>query len=276
MFYKLYIMYNKNIGYMSRKNTKTLFALAATFIFLSLTFLPTVQSEDISEKTEDLQEVTFEIHTLNGIKEITKLLSSAQIDKLKTLTEELSNNLQILQESNATITAQSEAGNKIDSILAEFKGYGLLGDYSINEAKNLITGKYIQQIKDSIQLKRLEKTIQLLNEKEWDISNTFCCFFAYGNVENYHPFKLFYLLPRPLLDFLPIPTTIGIWKIHKGPAFHGDAGITTKGLFGEETINIDIGNKATGITIGFFGIIIRIFYADQAIGFSLFVAMKEI
>jgi len=274
--------------------TQKWFALAATFIFLSLTCLPAVQSENISEEPEEIQEVTFEIHTLNGVKEITKLLSTEQIERLSVLTEELQSNIQTLQEPTATLAAQSEADNKICTILAELHDYGLLGDFSINAVKDLVTGKYLEQMKDSVEAKRLEKIIKTLDLDIRFGGFNVCCYTEMsGNILNFHPYnfipmflylwsfnnnKDLYWTIFPFIDliklieFIPHPTTVGLWIIERGQAGFYQPKVTghisSLGLLGRQGSTAHDNSPIIVFTLGFTGVIIR-YFGEAAMGFSL-------
>jgi len=274
------------------KNEKR-FALTATFILLSLTFLPAVQSENTSEKSEELQEITFEIHTLTGVKEITKKLSTSQVERLSVLTEELQNNLQTLQEPTATIVAQSEADNSINTILAELKDYGLLGDYSTKGVKDLLTGEYLKQINISKILKKIELKIDEIIDKiqirystrniRFGGFNLLCKTYVKGRwIINIHPWNFITWLSAAmeigdhffalLLDHILHPTSLGFWIIHS------PEDVDTLGLLGHGRSNSYYPGAAAVImfTLGFTGVVIGRFqgispvaFPDTAIGFSL-------
>ena len=252
--------------------TQKWFAITAIFLLLSLTFLPTVQSETQTKKSEELQEVTFEIHTLTGVKEITKKLSTTQIERITVLTEELKNNILTLQEPTATLIAQSEADNKINTILAELQDFGLLSDYSINEVKDLITGKYQQQIKNTRTAKIFEIVANLL---DWDIANVLCLTHMEGiMIFDFAPKNI--LRPwRLLIDFLPRIYAFCLWDITRDgglPPGPKPGGIYTYGLLGEYEIEA---YSTNAFTIGFTGLVIKIpLFLQVAVGFSLFVVAR--
>lgn len=252
---------------------KIMFSTLAIGLMVSLSFLPMIQGETNKEIT---QKITVEIHTPQGITELTKELPIETVEKLSFLLEYES----------------------IDKALFELKKHGLLGDFSISEVKELITGKYQQKTRI------MEKIEDLLNAAPgFDnglVINAFCSFItSHGNAFGFFPYNLpllfyflfneeigdrpylnlifiyFVLYPSLMVDYIPHPTTLGLWKIFA--IGHGvGASVYTKGLFGERSIRTTVDINA--VTIGFSGIVIigpGIIQPRAAIGFALSVIAWE-
>lgn len=255
------------------KMRKILFPMISSLLFLSLAFFPLIEGET---KTDVTKEIAIEIHTPQGITELTKELPIETVEKLSFLLEYES----------------------IDKALFELKKHGLLGDFSISEVKELITGKYQQKTRI------MEKIGDLLNTSPgFDnglVINAFCSFItSHGNAFGFFPYNLpllfyflfneeigdrpylnlifiyFVLYPSLMVDYIPHPTTLGLWRIFA--IGHGvGASVYTKGLFGERSIwtTVDI----NVVTVGFSGIVIigpGIIQSRAAIGFALSVIARE-
>ena len=109
---------------------KTIFAVASAIIFVSVVFVPLISAN--TKNDIRLQEISVEIHTLKGVKTISKELSIDAIEKLSFLMNKTQKSLE-----------------NIDDLLLELKNQGLLGDFSIREAKKIITTIFRERLFES-------------------------------------------------------------------------------------------------------------------------------
>lgn len=241
---------------------RILFATLAVTLMVSLSFFPLIEGE-IQDKVIK-EEITIEVHTPSGIEKHTKELSIEEIETLSNLLEK----------------------NDVDEILSHLKKYGVLGEMSIREVKNLIDGTYVQQLRILDNFKVIEN--KLTNPENDSLVNAFCIFSTAGftwhiSPANVLPWLISILLwktpytPLYLISlfsgYLPRINTIGFWKINptwKYP-FAQSSTIYTHGLFGLQILNAS--KDILAITVGFTGIIISLPIMGLrrgALGFTLF------
>ncbi|RLF45128.1 MAG: hypothetical protein DRN29_07285 [Thermoplasmata archaeon] len=261
---------------------KVSFAFASIAILLAASILPSVGSENVSPviSNEKTIEVPFKIYTLHGVKEIKKELPINKAKELLDLFNETREAVKLLN-SHATFKEKMEANAIIDSLLYKMKENGLLGNLSIKEAKELITGKYFQKEKNNIEARRLAMMANVLSQSGWEV-NAMCYFNAWGDVRDFFIWNvplfllscLFFenlLILVAILDAIPHPTTVGYWIISRAGIFAPSGGIYIRGLLGEERIDLEGTETIKAITLGFTGINI---FLTFAIGFCPFIAMK--
>ena len=208
-------------------------------------------------------------YILLGIQKITKNISAEVIEKIFLLIDEVN-------EKN------------IDKILHELDKYGLLGNFSIEEARKFVTGSRLQKIFN----KNFAKFIGEMNHSKY-LFNTICFFSTGGFTWSFFPMNLFpmymlyklwnahtgslvalFILLTLCLGYVPHPTTIAFWKV--SPTLFGIYGksaiLYTCGLFDEKHITTTE-EDIYAITIGFTGIIITAvlggFLRRCALGFTI-------
>ena len=277
-------------------NKKVAFAFTAIAIMLASSVSSVAGS--VSEKQADNAktiEVPVQIYTLHGVKEIKKELPVNEAKELFSLFNETGEAVKTLLSAHATFGEKLRANVIIDSFLSKMKGYGLLGNLTMHQARELITGKYLQKERNSIEMQKMAMMAKLLENNGWEV-NAMCYFDAVGYILGVFPWDIPLIIASYLIDFLqkflvdytllyfllagiivsldtiylcvgaiPLPTTVGYWEIVSASA-HGDVYIHTLGLLGSK----DIGGWAKAMTIGFTGVAVGF----RAIGFSPFVAMK--
>ena len=274
-------------------NKKVAFAFTAIAIMLASSVSSVAGS--VSEKQADNAktiEVPVQIYTLQGVKEIKKELPVNEARELFSLSNETGEAVKMLVNPHSTFREKLRANVIIDSFLYKMKGYGLLGNLTIKEARELITGRYLMKQRNSIEMQKMAMMAKLLENNGWEV-NAMCYFDASGYIfsaflwnlpliiasylisliENAVDHLLLYYLLACIDIFLDIiylslgtishPTTIGYWDI---AGVYGSAYVYTLGLLGEK----EILGRTKAITIGFTGIV----FGFGAIGFCPFVAMK--
>ena len=274
-------------------NKKVAFAFTAIAIMLASSVSSVAGS--VSEKQADNAktiEVPVQIYTLQGVKEIKKELSVNEARELFSLSNETGEAVKMLVNPHATFREKLRANVIIDSFLSKMKGYGLLGNLTMHQARELITGRYLMKQRNSIEMQKMAMMAKLLENNGWEV-NAMCYFDASGYIfsaflwnlpliiasylisliENAVDHLLLYYLLACIDIFLDIiylslgtishPTTIGYWDI---AGVYGSAYVYTLGLLGEK----EILGRTKAITIGFTGIV----FGFGAIGFCPFVAMK--
>lgn len=283
---------------------KIKFAFTSIAILLVASILPVVVGEgglqmknsnnpyDSLEKNNKIIEVPVQIYTLHGVKEIKRELPVNEAKELFSLSNETGEAVKTLLSAHATFGEKLRANVIIDSFLYKMKGYGLLGNLTMHQARELITGKYLQKERNSIEMQKMAMVAKLLENNGWEV-NAMCYFDASGYTFSAFLWNLpligaSYLISLikntadyPLLHYLlvcmslfldimylslgiiPRPTTIGYWDIM---GVYGSAYVYTLGLLGEK----EVLGRTKAITIGFTGIV----FGFGAIGFSPFVAMK--
>ena len=268
---------------------KVSFAFASIAILLAASILPSVGSENVSPviSNEKTIEVPFKIYTLHGVKEIKKELPINKAKELLDLFNETRDAVKLLN-SHVTFKEKMEANAIIDSFLFKMKENGLLGNLSIKEAKELITGEYLREVRSDLETQRMKIILKSFEIDDLKI-NAICYFEAYGGI-GYFPWNIplfiagyiaAILFPNIwfieaffdwiiiLLNIIPHPTTVGYWKIIKpGPFSYGN--VYVNGLLGEDNMIVKGGECVKAITIGFTGIQILWF----AIGFCPFIVYK--
>jgi len=253
------------------------FAFITIAILLASSIPPVVESE-WHTKNNKTMEIPVKIYTLNGIKEIKKELPVNEAKEILLLSNETAEALKMLINKHATLKEKARANEIIDSFLYKMKEYGLLGNLSIKEAKELITGKYLQ--KERNRMNKMAMMANLLQNDGLEIN--IMAIFLTGSVVDIFPWNAFLwdilayapfffpiteylvIILLTLPDMIPHPTTIGFW-IGGGP--HKAEYFYTFGLLGEKEVVGD----GTAITIGFTGFVIMHL---MAIGFCPFVAMR--
>jgi len=281
---------------------------------LATSILPVVRSENVSPviSNESKVEVPVQIYTLQGIKEIRKELPVSEAIKLQKMAYEAKDAMEILFNKNASFMERIGANAIINSFLYEMKRNELLGEMSIEEAKELITGKYFQKEKNSMEARKIMFISKLLNQNGWQV-DALCYLNAGGNIINVHPWNFipilfinlisnvafslvekhefiatFLLLTAvissfgiSLMESIPHLTTVGFWVIVQGgmpysppPGWCG--WLHTYGLFGKKGMDLKTkGEQIIVITLGFTGIVLPLLFIRIAYGFSLFTAFKK-
>ena len=280
--------FNTNKGYISMN--KTAFAFIAITIILLTSFIPVAENASAKEAEETKTiEVPVKIYTPYGVKEIRKELPVNEARKLMHMADKTKDAIATLLSKNAPFIEKVKANAIIDSFLYELKKNGLLGDISIKEARELITGKYLQKQRNSIEMQKINVIARFLQQR-WEV-NVMCYFMAFGSIMDIFPWNFFLWwlsLHNPtiisgiafflivLFDLIPHTTTIGYWNI-KRMGVGTEAHVYTFGLLGERSITTEGGESVgiNAITLGFTGIVIS-FFINIAIGFCSFVTMKEI
>jgi len=288
-------------------NGKMGFAVAAVAILMAASMVPVVGSQhwvDIEKNRENEQrqpsiagaatksdaemvEVPVQIHTLDGVKKITRELPIGEVRALSSLFNQTRRAVQTLQASQASSIQKQRAHEVIDTFLRTLKERGLLGDVSVAKMKSLITGGYRTAQKDEAG-RPLTRMAHLFEQNRWRMGAT-CFFHAWGTVGGLFPhnFPLFIAMnivgpDRPLiqnaflllsvgLGLTPCPTTIGYWRIRRAGMFNPSGGIEVRGLGGGGSIELNGGESIEAITVGFTGII----GLHNAIGFCPFIAYKH-
>ena len=121
---------------------KVSFAFASIAILLAASILPSVGSENVSPviSNEKTIEVPVKIYTLHGVKEIRKELPINKAKELLDLFNETRDAMKTLLNPHITPKERVKANEVIDYFLYKMKENGLLGNLSIKEARELITG----------------------------------------------------------------------------------------------------------------------------------------
>lgn len=271
-------------------NMNKAFAFVAITILLLTSFIPVAENVSAKEAKEiKTIEVPVKIYTLQGIREIRKELPVNEARKLMHMANETKDAIAALLSKNAPFMEKVKANAIIDSFLYELKKNGLLGDISIKEVKELVTGKY------SIKSQKMMLMIKSLKNSGWEV-NTICLYQTGGYTYNFHPWNFMAMvllywainqgpLPRWLIplaifilfcivgDYIPHPTTMGFWIIEPGGFYEKEAYLATFGLFGEKTLTTK--DRIIAFTFGFTGIVFTLPALRSAIGFSSFVAFKK-
>ena len=265
-----------------------------TFVFMAITillltsFIPAGNAIATKENETKTMEVPVKIYTLHGVKEIKKELPMNEAKELLDLFNETRDAVKLMN-SHATFKEKMEANAIIDSLIFKMKENGLLGNLSIKEAKELITGEYLRGVRSDLETQRMKIILKSFEIDDLKI-NGICYFEAYGGI-GYFPWNIplfiagyiaAILFPNIwfieaffdwiiiLLNIIPHLTTVGYWKIIKpGPFSYGN--VYVNGLLGEDNIIVKGGEYVKAITIGFTGI--QIFWF--AIGFCPFIAYKH-
>jgi len=295
-------------------NGKTGFAVAAVVILLAASMVPVVGSQhwiDIEKNGENehrqpsvgaaevqadaqMVEVPVEIHTRSGVRQITRELPIAEARALHSLLNETRDAMELLHGSHASSEQQQGAKEIIDTFLYQMKEYGLLGNLSIQRARELITGK-TEGMRNDIEARKMELMTHSLSQYRWAV-HPMCFFEAEGKVFGFHPWNCipeflrywdgYYNLPLPLqllalplmtsfmlLNTIPHPTTIGFWIIEPGGMPYPHGHLSTYGGFGQLSTGEFRTGKAIAFTLGFTGIVL---FGRLGIGFTLCTAFKQI
>ncbi len=286
------------------------FAVAAIVILMAASVVPVVGSQQkaLTEQGDGppvaggetytdtkMVEVPVEIHTLDGIREITRELPVETVKTLYSTLNQTRKAVQTLHMVQASAEGKREAHHIIDTFLRKLKENGLLGDTSVSRVKSLITGGY-RKAHDHARGQRLPGMAHLFEQNGWR-TKAMCYLHAWGGIGATFPVKVPILALTDLLhnlfpdawripiillgilvtvDLIPCPTTIGHWNIGRslnpGPA-PGAGGIEVRGFGGGgQHIELDGRETIEAITFGFTGII---FCLVPAIGFCPFVAYKH-
>ena len=264
---------------------KTAFTIIAITILLLTSFIP-AGNVAATKENESKVEVPVQIYTLQGIKEIRKELPINEAIKLQKMAYEAKEAMKILFNKNASFMERAKANAIIDSFLYELKKNELLGEMSIKEAKELITGKYFMKNRNSMEMQRFNAIAKFFQQNGWQV-NAMCGMYGLGGL-GFHPWnwiliQLFLsdliiigniaLLLLVILDAIPHPTTIGFWRFTPYGFYPQYPEIETWGLFGYKKLE---GYELKAITFGFTGSVIIIPWGSIAIGFCPFVAMKRV
>ena len=282
-------------------NKKVAFAFTAIAIMLISSVSSVAGS--VSEKQADNAktiEVPVRIYTLQGVKEIKKELPVNEAKELFSLSNETGEAVKMLVNPHATFREKLRANVIMDSFLSKMKGYGLLGNLTMHQARELITGRYLMKQRNSIEMQKMAMMASLLSQNGWQV-NAMCYFNAKGAIFDMFPWKvplaigvvltsmltmlLWNVYPSALLhliltvsfyffvagwfslDTIPHTTTIGRWDIDQDYYPSGVVSVYTLGLLGKKNIT---GGSIDAWTIGFTGVVAPFI----AIGFCPFVAMK--
>jgi len=194
--------------------------------------------------------------------------------------------MEILFNKNASFMEKIRANAIIDSLLYEMKKNGLLGNLTIKEAKELITGKYFMRNRNSVEIQRFNAIAKFFQQNGWQV-NALCGMFGAGGF-GIHPWNYILLLLflseliiiseiafllLVILDAIPHPTTIGFWSFVPYGFYPQHPWIETWGLLGYKKLE---GYELVAITLGFIGSVIVVPLASIAIGFCPFIAMKRV
>lgn len=243
---------------------KSIFAIIMSLLLLNMPFIQVI---DASNK----KEISVEIYAPNGIWKVTKNIS---IEAMKHI-------FSLMNKTNE---------KNIDELLSELNKYDLLGNFSIQEIKELITGEYLQKIS----VKKNEGLVNRMNLSK-SIFNVFCFFGTGGFTWSFFPmnfipmytlykfwgplgpsnlFLALFLLLILCFGYIPHTTTTAFWMVKPTmtPQRVYAASVYTYGLFGEKWIETR-GDSIYAITIGFTGIITTFEFIELmrgALGFTLF------
>lgn len=303
-------------------NKKIIFTFAAVTILLASFILSVAVNQQhiqiaeydksstakLEGKKFTTMEISVQIYMLNGVKEIEKELPVKDAKEIFSLSNKTGEAVKTLLSAHATFKEKVKANEVIDLFLYKMRNHGLLGDLSIQQARKLITGKYLQKETNSIEMQKMEMIANLLSQNRWQI-NAMCYFEAEGEILGifswskllitacvlitvlsfvlWHisPFFLpllillaalhdFLIIEWLLLDAIPHATTIGHWEIKQGYYHPSEASTYTLGLLGEKSIT---GSSIEVWTIGFTGMVLhskRFDWLNMAIGFCPFIAME--
>ncbi len=266
---------------------RKLFSIAAMVILLLASFIPVGNSMATASATTKAKMIDFpvEIYTMHGVKRIEKKISLDEAMKLKRMGENAGKAIAVLHSKNASFVGRMKANAAIDSFLYELKKNELLGEMSIKEVKELITGKYFMK-QNSMEMKKLYAMARLFQQGGWEV-NAMCGMYGLGGAGIY-PYNLILwllflsnliiisdiaFLLLVILDAIPHPTTIGYWNFVPYGFYPQHPEIETWGLFGYKKLE---GYELRAITLGFTGSVITIPWAAIAIGFCPFIAMKRV
>lgn len=184
---------NTNRRYNNMNNmNKTAFTIIAITILLLTSFIP-AGNVAATKENESKVEVPVQIYTLQGIKEIRKELPVNEAIKLQKTVYEAKEAMETLFNKNTSFRERIRANEIIDSLLYEMKRNELLGEMSIEEAKELIAGKYFQKEKNSMEARKIMFISKLLNQNGWQV-NALCYLNAGGNIINVHPWNFIPIL----------------------------------------------------------------------------------
>ena len=270
---------------------KTTFTFIAITILLLASFIPV--AENAVAREEKIKAVSFrvEIYTMHGVKRIEKKVSLDKAMKLMHIANETGKAIAVLHSKNASFMERAKANAIINSFLYEMKRNELLGEMSIEEAKELITGKYLQKQKNSMEARKIMFILKLLNQNGWQV-NALCYFSAFGAITDIFPWNLIpsllafidysselisiiiallILFPILLLDCIPHPTTVGYWIVRPAGMPYKHAIVDTIGLFGKKTTGEFKEGKVIAFTIGFTGVVIFL----VSMGFTLLTTFKK-
>jgi len=263
---------------------KTFTFITITLLFLS-SFIPFGTS--IAIKEDKTVKIPVKIYTLHGVKEIKKKLPINEVIKLMHMASETKEAMKILLNEKASFMERVKANAIVDSFLYEMKRNGLLGNMSIKEVKELITGKYLLEERNGIEMQKRNAIARSLQQNGWEV-NVMCYFMAFGTIMDIFPWNFFLWwlsLHNPtiisgiafflivLFDMIPHTTIIGYWSI-KRMGVGTEAYVYTLGLLGEKSITTEESIGINVITFGFTGIVIP-FFINIAIGFCPLVMIKE-
>ena len=256
---------------------KIAFTFIAISILLSSSFIPFGNA--IATQKEKTIEVPVQIYALQGVKKIKKKLPVEEVEKLKEKAYNAAKAISTLHDKSASFMEKMKANAIIDSFLYEMKRNGLLGSMSVEEAKELITGKYVQE--QRMEMQKLKALAKFFQQNGWEI-NAMCGMYAEGIIVDVFPWNAFWVLCYIdlffefagwiwfIFDTIPHATTIGIWKV--SGRYYTPGEVITFGLLGRKNIT---GMDTRLITLGFTGVVFP-FPWRLAIGFCPFVAMKEL
>ena len=144
---------------------RKLFSIAAMVILLLASFIPVGNSMATATATTKAKMIDFpvEIYTMHGVKRIEKKISLDEAMKLKRMGENAGKAIAVLHSKNASFVGRMKANAAIDSFLYELKKNELLGEMSIKEVKELITGKYFMK-QNSMEMKKLYAMARLFQQ----------------------------------------------------------------------------------------------------------------
>ena len=163
-------------------NKKVAFAFTAIAIMLISSVSSVAGS--VSEKQADNAktiEVPVQIYTLQGVKEIKKELPVNEARELFSLSNETGEAVKMLVNPHATFREKLRANVTIDSFLYKMKGYGLLGNLTMHQARELITGRYLMKQRNSLEMQKMAMMASLLSQNGWEV-NAMCYFDASGYI----------------------------------------------------------------------------------------------
>ena len=115
------------------------------------------------------------------MKEIKKELPVNEARELFSLSNETGEAVKMLVNPHSTFREKLRANGIIDSFLYKMKGYGLLGNLTMHQARELITGRYLMKQRNSIEMQKMAMMASLLSQNGWEV-NAMCYFDASGYI----------------------------------------------------------------------------------------------
>ena len=205
--------------------TQKWFALAATFIFISLTFLPIVQSEtqnETNQKDKKLVCIKCNLFGFEENQETVKELPIEIVDKLFLIIKNIENAVLTIRDKDSSILNKKNAETSIDKEINELKAYGLISkNINSEKIKKIILG----QRSESILQKTKDKNPQLTSNgiltalfNKSDYKENILCFvsgYSPWAILRYPIFESLFRGYKNILESISPPVT----PRPKGPAY---------------------------------------------------------